>query len=267
MANLQLSIGVKNLDRVRETLGKLSGPQARAAYALALNDAGGQLQRAMKAEYRSVFDRPTNYIANSPWVTRATADKLSVAVGPGNPKKPGVDPQKILQAQEFGGRRADKRMEAALRKMKLLPSGMQVALPARGNGPYPGSDDGSGNFNGAWVKKLLAFLRVNADGLATMNKRQRNNALKKYQFSSNIKTKRSIVMMDGREWFVSDGTGPLGAGIWARNKESILLAVAFISPARYTRPLLSMEKVARQADLQPYLDKRVRFRIREAAGV
>lgn len=268
MASLQLSIGVKNLDRVRDALGKLSGPEARGAYALALNDAGGRLQKVMRAEYRSAFDRPTNYIVNSPWVTRATPEKLSVAVGPRNMKKSGVDPQKILQAQEFGGRRADKRFEVALRQMKLLPAGMQIALPAdRYGGPYPGSDDGNGNFNGNFVRKLLAYLRINSADLLAMNKRQRNAALKKYEFKSNIKTKREIKLMDGREWFVSDGSGRLGAGIWARDKESMRCAVAFISPAKYERPRLSMDKVAKDADLQGYLDKRVRFRIRVAAGV
>lgn len=100
-----------------------------------------------------------------------------------------------------------------------------------------------------------------------MTKRQQGAATKKYQFTSNIKTRRQIVLMDGREWFVSDGKGRLGAGIWARDKESIRCAVAFISPARYQRPRLSMDKIAKGADLQEYLDKRVRFRVREAAGV
>lgn len=266
MSSLQVSIGVKNLDRVRDSFSKLSGPQARVAYSLALNDVGGHLQRVMKVEYRSAFDRPTPYIVNSPWVTRATPEKLSVAVGPRNMKKTGVDPQKILQAQEFGGRRADKRFETALRMMKLLPAGMQVALPAdRYGGPYPGSDDGNGNFNGNFVRRLLAYLKTKPASLGSMNKRQQGAATKKYQFTSNIKTRRQIVLMDGREWFVSDGSGRLGAGIWARDKDSMRCAVVFIAPAKYPRPRLSMDKVAKDADLQGYLDKRVRYRIRKLA--
>lgn len=267
MANLQLSIGVKNLERVSEALGKLSGPQARGAYALALNDAGKRLQAAMKAEYRTAFDRPTKYIWNSPWVTPATAEKLSVAVGPRYINKAGVDPQKILQAQEFGGRRADKRFEKALRAMKLLPNGKQVALPAgRYGGPYPGSDDGKGNFDGKFVRKVLAYFRTNYADLNAMTKRKRNETLKKYQFTNNLKTKRAIKLMDGREWFVSDGTGRLGAGIWARDAQGGLrCAVAYISPAVYTRPRLSMEKVAKDAGLQEYLDRRVRKWVRDVA--
>lgn len=268
MANLEVSIGVKNLDRVRDTLKKLTGKQARGAYASALNDAGGQLQRAMRAEYASAFDRPTKYIVNSPWVTRATADSLSVAVGPRNIKRTGVDPQKILQAQEFGGRRGDKRFEVALRNLGLLPNGKQIAIPAdRYGGPYPGSDDGSGNFTGKFVRKLLAYLSTNSASLADMTKRKRNDTLKKYTFTSNIKTKREIKLMDGKEWFVSDGSRRLGAGIWVRDGRVMRLAVAFISPAIYKSPRLSMERVADKADIQNYMDRRVRFRIREAAGV
>lgn len=265
-ASLSVSIRVENLEKVRDQLAKLSGAQARQAYANALNDVGGRLQRAMRNEYRSTFDRPTNYIVNSPWVTRATPEKLAVAVGPRNIKKAGVDPQKILQAQEYGGRRADKKFEVALRRMGLLPSGMQIAIPAeRYGGPYPGSDDGKGNFNGNFVRKLLAYLKVSAADVSAMTKRERNKALKKYVFTANIKTRREIKLMDGREWFVSDGKKRLGAGIWVRGENEFRCAVAFVSAATYKQPRLSMEKIAKDADLQEYLDRRIRRRVRNLA--
>lgn len=263
MADLQLSIRAENLDRVRNELATLSGPQVRQAYANALNDAGGKLQKAMKAEYRNVFDRPTRYIWNSPWVERATPDKLTVSIGPRNMERTGIDPQKILQAQEFGGRRADKRFEVALRRLGVLPNGMQIALPAeRYGGPYPGSDDGKGNFNGNFVRKLLAYLKINAGAVAAMEKRKRNQELKKYEFRSNLKTRREIKLMDGKEWFVSDGKRRLGPGIWVRGGDEFRCAVAFVSSARYATPRLSMDKVAKSSDLQDYLDKRVRYRVR-----
>lgn len=268
MAGLDLKIRVENLDRVRDTLNKLSGQQAREAYAKALNDASGKLQRAMSAEYRSTFNAPTDYIVKSPWVTRATPGNLSAAVGPRNVKKAGVDPQKILQAQEFGGTRRDKRFEVALRRLGVLPNGMQIALPAeRYGGPYPGSDDGKGNFSGNFVRRLLAYIKTDPEAIMGAKKGVQNKALKKYQFAQNMKTKRVIKLMDGKEWFVSDGKRGLGPGIWVRGDGVFRCAVAFTSPGRYTSPRLSMDKVAKQADLQDYLDRRVRFRIREAAGV
>lgn len=264
--SLRLNVQIRNQEVLQDALRKLSGAQAKSAYALALNDAGGKLQRAFRAEYRAAFNAPTPYIFNSPWVTRATPEKLSVAVGPRNMKKSGVDPQKILQAQEFGGTRRDKRFEVALKRMGVLPNGMQVALPAdRYGGPYPGSDDGKGNFNGNFVKKLLAYLRVSSASIMAMPKKaDRSRALKKYEFRSSLKTRREVKLMDGKEWFVSDGKGRLGAGIWVRGDKFFRCAVAFISQAHYSTPRLSAEKVHREADLQEYLDRRVRRRVRDA---
>ena len=138
--SLRLNVQIRNQEVLQDALRKLSGAQAKSAYALALNDAGGKLQRAFRAEYRAAFNAPTPYIFNSPWVTRATPEKLSVAVGPRNMKKSGVDPQKILQAQEFGGTRRDKRFEVALKRMGVLPNGMQVAIQA-----CPASPCGAGS--------------------------------------------------------------------------------------------------------------------------
>ena len=44
---MQISIKVENLGNVREVLAKLSGPQARGAYAKAVNDTAFQVRRAM----------------------------------------------------------------------------------------------------------------------------------------------------------------------------------------------------------------------------
>ena len=257
--SVDVTISLQNLERVREALNRLSGKQAKEAYALALNDTGGKLQRAMRTELRTVFDRTTNYIANSPWVERATAEKLSVAVSPRKASsRAGVNPEKVLQAQEFGGRRADKRMEIALKARALLPSGMQVALPAvQYGGPYPGSDDGNGNFTGAFVKRVLGYFNSSA---------RRNT--RRYSYASNMRTRREIKLMDGREWFVSlGGRSGLGPGIWARGPDGVRCAVVFTRPASYTKPLLSMKRLARAQNLQPYLDKRIRYRVRQAAGV
>lgn len=268
--SIDVSIRAENLKAVQEAMSRLSAGQTRAAFALALNDAGGKVQKAQRAELRKVFDKTTNYIANSPWVTRATPEKLVVSVGPRKVSGSGIDPQKILQAQEFGGRRSDKRMEVALKAMGLLPRGMQVALPSdRYGGPYPGSDDGKGNFSGNFVRKILAYLKANLSAIGAMNARQRNSQLKKYSFQTNMKTRREIKLMDGKEWFVSTGSGPgrLGPGIWVRGGGELRCAVAFVSAATYSKPRLSMDRLASSLDLQTYLDTRVRFRIREAAGL
>lgn len=267
MAGLQLSIRAENLDKVADAVAKLGGRKLRESYAKGLNDTGGKLQKQMRTSFESAFVGATSYVVKSPWVERATADKLTLAVRPQGGKN-GVDPQKILQAQEFGGRRADKRFEVALKRLNLLPGGMQIALPAdRYGGPYPGTHDGRGNFTGQFVRKLLAYLKTSSAAVNGLDRRKRTAALKKYSFSSNLKTRREIKLMDGKEWFVSDGRARLGAGIWVRGDGEFRCAVAFISAANYKTPRLIMDEVAKAADLQDYLDKRLRFHIRKAAGM
>ena len=271
---MKLDLQIQNLDKVRDALSKLSGPQAKIAYSKAINDTGFMVRKAMQAELSAKFDRVTNFIKSAPKLIPATPDKLSATIIPTrdgrNPLAgggAGVDPQHVLQAQEFGGRRADKRFEVALRQRGILPTGKQIAIPGeKYGGPYPGSEDGRGNFRGDFVKKLLAYLGTSSGAMNGMSKRQREATLKRYQFKSNLRTKREIKLMDGMEFFVSDGAGKgsLGAGIWARNGKVLKCVVAFVSTATY-QPLISMDGIARKAGAQDYLDRRVRFRVRELA--
>ena len=276
MAGLEITIRTENLDRVRETLNKLSGQQARQAYAKALNDTGFQLRRQMQAAIPTRFDRPTKFITNAPKVFLATPDSLTVAVAPTRDTRKlfqpgmqfkaasGVDPQQVLQAEQFGGARRDKRLEVALRALGVLPPGLQVTIPR--DDPYPGSDDGRGNITGAFARKLIAYFRSGAD-LGGMNKRQRSTALKGATFASNLRSRRTVKLMDGREWFAVQPGARLQPGIWTRGpKGDLKPALIFARPGSY-QARLQIEQVAKESELQDYLDRRVRYRVREAAGV
>lgn len=262
MSGVNVSIRLDNLGAVREVLDRLSGQQARVAYAAALNDVGFQVRRAMQAEMGKVFDRPTSYITKSPRVQMATPDKLSVRVEPSYMGGKGIDPQKILQAQEFGGARRDKRSEAALRRAGILPSGYQTAIPTD---PYPGSDDGKGNVRGPFLTQLITYFQASGEqGFKANMTDKRKRAVHK-----------GTAKTAGRRYFVAygrmrDGRGAhLAPGIWAAagpGGVDVKPVLMFVRGARYT-PRLSMERVAQAADLQSYLDKRLRFRIREAAGL
>ena len=257
---MQISAEVRNLGAVQDLLRKLSGPQARGAYAKAINDTAFQVRRVMQAEMRTVFNAPTPYILKSSYVEAAKPDRLRARIAPENQRdSPGVDPQKILQAQEFGGRRGDKRSEAAFRRAGILLPGWQTAIPAR---PYPGSDDGRGNLRGAFLTQLISYFQASAEqghsaNMTDKRKRAIHRGTKKTQ---------------GRRYFVSYGRlrgQHLAAGIWAASGThgvDVRPVVMFVRPGRYT-PRLSMERVADKADIQNYMDRRVRFRIREAAGV
>lgn len=267
---MEVSIKVENLGAVQEVLKRLSGPQAKEAYAKALNDTGFQVRRHMQAALRDSFDRVTPWVERSPKVFKATADKLSVSIAPTTSStnapskggKAGVDPQDVLQAQEFGGRRRDKRSEAALRRAGILPAGMQTAIP---RDPFPGSDDGRGNLRGAFLQQLLSYLQAYSEvGYKANMTQKRMRGLHK-----------GTAKQAGRRYFVSYGkwrdgrSRHLAPGIWAASGTGgadVRPVLMFVRTPTY-RPRLSMERIAQAADVQDYLDRRVRFRIREAAGV
>ncbi|WP_440105395.1 hypothetical protein [Acidovorax sp. BL-A-41-H1] len=257
---MQISIKMQNLGAVKDVLAKLGGPEARVAYAKAVNDTAFQVRRAMQAEMRKVFDRPTPYILKSSFVQQATPDKLSARIAPENRRdSPGVDPQKILQAQEFGGPRRDKRSEVALRRAGILPPGWQIAIPAT---PFPGSDDGRGNLRGAFMVQLISYFQASPEqGYSANMKDKRKRAIH-----------RGTAKTAGRRYFVSYGRlrgQHLAPGIWAAmgtHGVDVRPVAMFVRAGSYT-PRLSMDRIASQVDVQAYMDRRLRFRIREAAGI
>ena len=259
---MEVSIKVENLGAVREVLDRLSGEQARTAYAKAVNDAAFQVRRAMVAEMGRVFDKPTAYVLKSPRITMATPDKLSASIAPTYMGGKGIDPQKILQAQEFGGARRDKRSEAALRKAGILPAGYFTAIPAQ---PYPGSDDGRGNLRGPFLTQLITYFQAAGEQGYRANMTDRR---KKAVHKGTVKTA-------GRRYFVAYGrlrsgqTSHLAPGIWAASGAygAVVAPVVMFVRAPNYKPRLNMQRVADSVGVQDYLDKRLRFRIREAAGV
>lgn len=272
MSDLSITIRAENLDSVRDTLAKLSSSQAREAYAKALTDTGFEVRRRMQGHLDQQFDRVTPWVRKSPKVFAATADKLSVAVAPTlttdhgtfmRGGKVGVDPQHVLQAQEFGGKRRDKRSEVMLRRAGILPAGYQTAIPSV---PYPGSDDGRGNLRGPFLVQLLSYLQTFGEQgyKANMTPRRKRTLHKG--------TKRQA----GRRYIVAHGRlrgdGPtrhLAPGIWAVSGPYGALVqpvLLFVRGGTYA-PRLKLDAIARGADLQDYLDKRVRYRVREAAGI
>ena len=279
---MRVDLRMKGLDAVRDQLKQLSGPQVREAYAAALNDAGYRLRRAMQAEIAAAFDRPTPWVANSPWITLATADRLSVAVLPTRRRdapsgagsgKVGVDPQLILQAQEWGGRRADKKSEVLLRRAGILPNGYQTAIPET---PYPGSDDGRGNLRGTFVQQVLSYFQTFGEqGYRANMSERRKRALRNQQGIGSIANRKVYKTTLGVRFFVSYGrlragrTAHLAPGIWAaRGTHDVEVhpVLMFVRTPSYS-PRLSMERIAARGLDQDYFEKRLRFHIRKAVGV
>lgn len=275
---IQLSARMMNQAEVLRQIRGLTGPQAAKAYAKALNDTGFQVRRAMQDEMRAVFDRPTDYILRSPFVRMATAAKLSVTIEPTYMGGKGIDPQKILDAQSWGGRRRDKRSESALRRAGILPNGYQTAIPSddRG-GPYPGSDDGKGNLRGPFLVQLISYFHAFGE-----QGYKANMSEKGYQ-----RVHRGTKKQAGRRYFVTYGktrggpritqkgeqderTAHLAPGIWAASGTGgadVRPVLMFVRPGRGYQPRFDMDKVAKRADAEAYLERRIRYRLREAAGV
>lgn len=272
---MQLELKIENLDKVADALKRLSGPQAKEAYAKAINDTGFMVRRAMQAELGK-FDRVTPFIQRSPKLLAATPDKLSARIIPtldsrnlpSTGGKVGVDPQDVLQAQEFGGRRRDKRSESVLRRAGLLPNGYQTAIPAE---PYPGSDDGRGNLRGAFLQQLLSYLQAYSEqGFKANMSDKRKAKLRNRQGIGNIAAKKVYKTTLGVRYFVSYGRtrgSHLAPGVWAAkgtHDVDVRPVLMFVRTPSYT-PRISMDRIARDSGAQDHLDKRVRFRVRQLA--
>ncbi len=266
---MKIGMQVTGLDRVRKELERLSGPEMRGAYAKALTDTAYQVRREMQQRIQSAFDRPTPFITRSPKVFPATPDKLEAYVAPTYRSdvptaggKIGVDPQQVLQAQEFGGRRRDKRGEVALRRAGILPSGYQLALPKT---PYPGSDDGRGNIRGPFMAQLISYLQASSEQGYRANMTARRMA----------QIQKGSAKAAGRRYFVAYGRlrggkgGHLAPGIWAASGTGgvDVRPVLMFVRLGYYKPRIDMQSIAASANVNEYLGRRLRFRIREAAGV
>lgn len=276
---MKLSAEIRNQKELTDLLGKLAGGELRKAYALALNDTGFMVRGKQVAALNGSFDRVTPFVGRSPKVFKATAEKLAVSIAPTlhtdrsafvRGGKVGVDPQDVLQAQEFGGRRRDKRSEVILRRAGILPSGMQTAIPKT---PYPGSDDGRGNLRGPFLVQLISYLQAFGEQGYRANMTDKRRArLRNQQGIGSIAAKKVYKTTLGRRYFVSYGrvrSQHLPPGIWAASGThdvDVKPVVMFVRSGTY-RPRIDMDRVARDAGVQEYLDKRVRFRVREAAGV
>lgn len=275
--HIRLGAKVNGQAEALRVLHGLSGRQMAVAAAKALNDVGFEVRRAMQDEMRAVFKDPTDYILRSPRVKMATPDRLSVTIEPAYMGGKGVDPQKILNAQAWGGRRRDKRSEVALRRAGILPNGYQTAIPER---PFPGSDDGRGNLKGSFLVQLISYFQAFGEqGYRANMTAKRKGSI--HRGTAKVAGRRYFLGGDHGQkvWTVENGEPVLKAvrvrkshlapGIWAAygpGGKQVAPVLMFVRQGTYT-PRLDMDKVAKRADAENYLAKRVRFRIREVAGV
>lgn len=278
---------VQGAEKLQRALAAISGAQLNQAMAEGINMGAGRAKNAMRAEMQSVFDRPTPYILNAVQVhKKATPESLEALIAPTYMGGKGVDPQKILKAQEKGERRDDKRSEVALRRAQILPSGYQTAIPGdEWGGPFPGSHDGRGNLRGTFLAQLIGYFQAyGAAGGRANTSAKRKQAIQRYGSKSSkvmgpVRGHRFFVAgVQQKVWTVEGGEPVLKAvgrnrgkhlplGIWAamsgpgRDLKPVLM---FVKTPSYT-PRISLEQVRQKSGVDELVPKWIRGRIYDAA--
>lgn len=121
--------------------------------AKALNMTAYQVQKALKAKMKSIFDRPKPYTLNAPYVWRATPDKLTSYV---KLREEGGKGQvgSYLWPQVYGGNRREKEFEGYLHRRHILPDGA-YAVPGAA-APL----DAYGNIAPGQIVKILSYFKT-----------------------------------------------------------------------------------------------------------
>jgi hypothetical protein len=131
------------------------GRQAPYVAALSLTRTAQDVQAAIKAEMRKVFDRPTTYALNGTFLKAATKQNLEARVWvKDNPFGKGTPADRFLLPEIYGGKRGLKGMERLLQRNGLMQSGW-FAVPAAG-----AQLDGNGNVKRSQIVQILSQLRV-----------------------------------------------------------------------------------------------------------
>jgi hypothetical protein len=269
---MKIILKITGTEKVKAALAKLSGPQIQAAYAKAITDTAYEVRRAMQAEMRAVFDRPSKYIVQDTLLVKpAVPQKLEATVRPTYIGGKTVDPQKVLTAQTQGGSRRDKRSEVLLRRVGLLPGGYQSTIPKN---PFPGSIDQNGNIKGSFIVQLISYFQAFGEqGYRANMSDKRIAKLRNQQGIGSIQVKKVFKTTLGVRYFISFGklrgnrSSHLEPGIWAAsgtNDVNVRPVLIFVKAPNY-KSLFDTERVTKRADAQAYLDKRVRRQIYLAA--
>ena len=261
--DVQIKMKFEGIEKVQKQLTMLSTTGSKDAFSKAINDAAYQVKRVMASEMNTVFHMVTPYVQKSIWIKQATPDALSATIEPTYYGGKGIDPQKILSAQEAGGRRKDKRVESALRRVGILPNGYQTVLPKE---PLPGSDDGRGNFRGAFITQLISYFAA----FGEQGYRANMTDKRKVKLANVGASENGYRTIGGFVYFVSYGRSRgshLAPGIWAKSGihgSKIRPVMMFTRAGNYPKRF-GMDRIARVADVDNYLSKRLRYRIRQAA--
>jgi hypothetical protein len=213
--------------------------QLRRAAEQSLNDTLFVARKAVQVAMPQVFDRPTPFVVSGvkvklPRTIREASQATQAAgLGPGifgtedivgivsiddYGRGKGATPEKVLQAEVFGGSRGFKGAERRLQQAGLMKPG-QFMLPSSDLLKQGNIVDQYGNVRGAFIRTLLSYLQAFSTEGFTAN----SSARTRDRIAARGKSARGFVTINGVEYFVSHGKGErngrpqhLPAGIWAK---------------------------------------------------
>jgi hypothetical protein len=156
-----INIDVRGLSDVSRLVTRLS-TEMPAVVAKAINNTAFKVRDAERAEMTQVFDRVKPWVLRTVYVTKATPQRLSAAVGPNDYFSRGgfqgpssLTPwEKILAPHVYGGNRLAKASERRLQQAGILPNGW-VTVPGKG-----ARLDSYGNMSGGQIVEILVWLNA-----------------------------------------------------------------------------------------------------------
>ena len=221
---MKVSIQVKGLDSVTALFGRYAG-QISFATANALTTTAHAVRKDGGTKLERALDRPRPYTTRQALqVIAATKDTLTATVGLGvkidSPSK-GTPYEKALGHLFTGGKREWKKVEAAFRRIGILPAGW-IIVPGAGC-----TLDQYGNIPRSLLVQLISYFNAFTEQgyRANMSDRRRRQLAKIGRTESGYKT------INGVQYFISYGNRGrqgdrytngrfdqhLSSGIWARS--------------------------------------------------
>ena len=199
--------------KATKLFAQVTGDKARDAIAKALTDAAFEARKTIQANMDTSFDGVTPYIKRSIQVDKATPDKMVATVEPKYMGGKGVDPQNILWASIYGGRRKHKASENAFRLAGILPRGYSI-VPG---GACP--VDRYGNIRGSFMIQLITYFQAAGEQgyKANMTIKRKAKLAKEGRTANGYKTINGVI------YFISQGELPGGKGVHDQANRTIHL--------------------------------------------
>lgn len=143
-----IKIETKGLDELIKNTKEIQTKQIPYTISTCLSKMAKEVKEGEIKEMQKIFNKPTPYTLNSIQTDTATKERLTAAVWFKS------QAEKYLGPQVFGGDRAFKRMEGALRRVGVLPAGMYCVPGQRAK------MDQYGNMDRGQIVQIISYFQA-----------------------------------------------------------------------------------------------------------